>query len=341
MEIRSISKSLRPSSSGMCMTNQSTDENDADGIQISIEYCSACRWMLRASWIASELLTTFANEPKLASVTMVNKSPPLSEGGIFRISASSSSSKGDQKNSVLLWDRKTQGRFPESKEVKQLVRDCVNPDEDLGHSDNRQPSEADGSNAKGDDCIECKEEQQEKGKPLQTGSGAEMTSEEPTDPSSMIPSIFYKQDHISIDYSTGTSIDSEENEMYRAAHYANELLSMIYKRNAWWKEMQLQGDVSKGIGEKDAPAAIDSVTLIPNRLETEILRVKLNDDKVIFDESDPTVSTVIADGAHLRNIVKDILLNNGISDVTNDEEVVVEMMDDDEAEEARKYFGVF
>ena len=43
---------------------------------------------------------------------------------------------GDDKNSVIvLWDRKEQGRFPESKEVKQLVRDCVNPNKDLGHSD--------------------------------------------------------------------------------------------------------------------------------------------------------------------------------------------------------------
>ena len=61
--------------------------NKEECINISIEYCSACRWMLRSSWIASEILTTFANESKLHSVTMIPCSPPLSEGGIFRICA--------------------------------------------------------------------------------------------------------------------------------------------------------------------------------------------------------------------------------------------------------------
>jgi len=35
----------------------------------------------------------------------------------------------------LLWSRKEQGRFPEAKELKQLVRDVVDPAKDLGHSD--------------------------------------------------------------------------------------------------------------------------------------------------------------------------------------------------------------
>lgn len=34
-----------------------------------------------------------------------------------------------------VWSRKQQGRFPEAKEIKQLVRDRIAPDRDLGHSD--------------------------------------------------------------------------------------------------------------------------------------------------------------------------------------------------------------
>ena len=34
----------------------------------------------------------------------------------------------------LLYSRATQGRFPETKELKQLVRDRVAPGRDLGHS---------------------------------------------------------------------------------------------------------------------------------------------------------------------------------------------------------------
>jgi selenoprotein W-related protein len=35
----------------------------------------------------------------------------------------------------IIFDRKREGRFPEIKELKQLVRNQVNPQKDLGHSD--------------------------------------------------------------------------------------------------------------------------------------------------------------------------------------------------------------
>lgn len=35
----------------------------------------------------------------------------------------------------LLFDRKTEGRFPETKELKQLIRDVIDPSKSLGHSD--------------------------------------------------------------------------------------------------------------------------------------------------------------------------------------------------------------
>lgn len=36
---------------------------------------------------------------------------------------------------VLLWDRKAEGGFPETKVLKQKVRDHIEPKKDLGHSD--------------------------------------------------------------------------------------------------------------------------------------------------------------------------------------------------------------
>lgn len=36
---------------------------------------------------------------------------------------------------VLLWDRKAEGGFPETKVLKQRVRDRLEPGRDLGHSD--------------------------------------------------------------------------------------------------------------------------------------------------------------------------------------------------------------
>ncbi len=85
---------------------------------IEISYCTQCRWLLRAAWLAQELLTTF--EQDLSSVSLKPGS-----NGIFDITL----------NQQLLYSRKLAGRFPEAKEIKQLVRDCIDPDRDLGHSD--------------------------------------------------------------------------------------------------------------------------------------------------------------------------------------------------------------
>ena len=85
---------------------------------LEITYCTQCRWLLRAAWLAQELLTTF--EQDLASVSL----RPGSKG-IFNITL----------NQKLIFSRKEAGRFPEAKEIKQLVRDLIDPSRDLGHSD--------------------------------------------------------------------------------------------------------------------------------------------------------------------------------------------------------------
>jgi selenoprotein W-related protein len=46
-------------------------------------------------------------------------------GGVFQVYA----------NEKLLWDRKTQGRFPEITELKRTVRDELVPEKNLGHAD--------------------------------------------------------------------------------------------------------------------------------------------------------------------------------------------------------------
>jgi len=86
--------------------------------RIEIEYCAGCRFLMRAAWVAQELLTTFEDE--IEQLVLVPGS-----GGIFEVRAD-----GD-----LVWSREHQGRFPEMKELKQLVRDRVAPEKDLGHSD--------------------------------------------------------------------------------------------------------------------------------------------------------------------------------------------------------------
>jgi selenoprotein W-related protein len=86
--------------------------------RVEIEYCTQCRWMLRAAWMAQELLTTFDGE--LAEVALVPGS-----GGIFEV----------RLDGEPLFSRKQSARFPESKELKQQIRDRIAPDKSLGHSD--------------------------------------------------------------------------------------------------------------------------------------------------------------------------------------------------------------
>jgi selenoprotein W-related protein len=89
--------------------------------RIEILFCTQCRWLLRAAWMAQELLTTFDQE-----ISELSLKPGT--GGIFEIRA----------NGVLLWSRKEQGRFPEITELKQLVRDHIAPGRDLGHADRQK-----------------------------------------------------------------------------------------------------------------------------------------------------------------------------------------------------------
>jgi selenoprotein W-related protein len=86
---------------------------------ITIEYCPKCGWLLRSAWMAQELLTTFTED--LYSVQLI----PSETAGRYIITL----------NDQVIWDRKREGHFPEPKEVKQLVRNIIAPDRNLGHND--------------------------------------------------------------------------------------------------------------------------------------------------------------------------------------------------------------
>src|SRR5262245_66649155 len=86
--------------------------------RVEIEYCRQCRWMLRAAWMAQELLATFEDE--LGGATLVPGT-----GGVFIVRV-----EGE-----VLWSRKEEGRFPEITELKRRLRDVIAPDKPLGHVD--------------------------------------------------------------------------------------------------------------------------------------------------------------------------------------------------------------
>lgn len=86
--------------------------------RVSVEFCTQCRWLLRAGWTAQELLTTFPTE--LGEVALIPGT-----GGVFDV----------RLNGELIYSRKAADGFPEMKVLKQLIRDRIDPERDLGHSD--------------------------------------------------------------------------------------------------------------------------------------------------------------------------------------------------------------
>ena len=92
--------------------------------QVEIVYCTQCRWLLRGAWLAQELLTTF--EADLSAVSLCPGT-----GGVFEV----------RLNGAVIFNRKDAARFPESKELKQLIRDVIDPARDLGHSDKQGHSD--------------------------------------------------------------------------------------------------------------------------------------------------------------------------------------------------------
>ncbi|KAK0125109.1 hypothetical protein ONS96_008975 [Cadophora gregata f. sp. sojae] len=118
--------------------------------RVTIEFCTQCKWLLRAAYFAQELMSTFST-----SLGEVALQP--STGGTFIVNLQTER-RGSVQGSIasitqhVLWDRKAEGGFPETRELKRRVRDVIDPKRDLGHVDGKkstssrsQPSSQQGS----------------------------------------------------------------------------------------------------------------------------------------------------------------------------------------------------
>jgi selenoprotein W-related protein len=86
-----------------------------------ITYCTQCNWLLRSAWMAQEVLSTFSLE--MGDVVL-----RPGTGGIFEISL----------DGELIWERKRDGGFPDVRQLKQMVRDRIDPERSLGHIDGHE-----------------------------------------------------------------------------------------------------------------------------------------------------------------------------------------------------------
>ncbi|KAF7934236.1 uncharacterized protein EAE97_008596 [Botrytis byssoidea] len=119
--------------------------------RVSIQFCTQCKWMLRAAYFAQELLSTFGTD-----IGEVALQP--STGGTFVVELftdanasknAASQKEGEAEENVdevkevkilkhTLWDRKSEGGFPETKELKKRLRNIIDPSRDLGHVDGKK-----------------------------------------------------------------------------------------------------------------------------------------------------------------------------------------------------------
>lgn len=84
--------------------------------RVEITYCTKCRFLLRASWMAQELLTTFGAE--LGEVALRPGS-----GGIFEVSL----------DGEVIASNRDDKAMPEPGAVKRLLRDRIDPGRKIGH----------------------------------------------------------------------------------------------------------------------------------------------------------------------------------------------------------------
>lgn len=107
-----------------------------------------------------ELLSTFGTT--IGEIALIPAT-----GGIFTVHLTYHDASENGMNQVLIWDRKTDGGFPEAKILKQLLRNHIDPEKKLGHSDTPsskvKPSEPQDQaipqkapTSQDKDCEDCK-----------------------------------------------------------------------------------------------------------------------------------------------------------------------------------------
>ena len=86
--------------------------------KIEIEFCMQCGFLLRAGWMAQELLRAFEDE-----IGEVALQPGSGGNFIVRI------------DGEVLFSRRDAGRFPEAKELKLLIREAMGSEKRFGHAE--------------------------------------------------------------------------------------------------------------------------------------------------------------------------------------------------------------
>ena len=86
------------------------------GPRVKITYCTKCKFLLRAAWMAEELLTTFGAE--LGEVAL-----RPGAGGIFEVAL----------DGAVIATNRDHAPMPDPADVKRAIRDRISPSRKIGH----------------------------------------------------------------------------------------------------------------------------------------------------------------------------------------------------------------
>jgi len=272
------------------------DSETVDIFQIGIEYNSGRRWSLRGFWYAQELLTTFADENSLACVTVTAKSLKTAGGSDFVVSLHSSNS------SEILWKQQAGNDFPDTRELKQRVRDRIDPSRFLGHSDttDRREQVVDRSSTK-------------------------------SSPQSSKPEI------LNLDRTSSANRSKAASEcLPRVSNAAAPHLMIYYCTGCRWllRAAYLAQEMSNTLGD------LSSITLAPSRPPAKGGSfVVWLDDAILWDRA--TEQRFPEPEEIEQCIRRQLRLDQPLTDARQMERNQEDTsMDEDEAAEARAYFGV-
>lgn len=84
--------------------------------RVETTYCTRCKFLLRAAWLAQVILTTFRSE-----ISEVALRP--GSGGIFEV----------RLDGETIASNRDGGPMPDVGDVKRLLRDRIAPDRKIGH----------------------------------------------------------------------------------------------------------------------------------------------------------------------------------------------------------------
>jgi selenoprotein W-related protein len=217
----SLLLSIDNSSESTISTSQEEEGGDhSPSCHVVIEYCTGCRWMLKSFWYAQELLTTFSKTNGLDAVTILPSTTDKTGTFVIRL------------NGEVLWDRHAMSGFPQPKEIKQQIRDVIDPTKYLGHSDTEDRKKT---------IIEKMNETIDLSKPMSSSGPDEERSFTSTlvdlDPQ------YTPSPTVTITYCTGCQW------LLRAAYLGQELLTTFVGHD----------------DDDDSNGMIKSITLIPSR----------------------------------------------------------------------------